>query len=565
MSAALTIAPRTTLPELFAQRVALTPDDVAYRYYAANVWREVTWSQAARTVARWQQALTREGLQRGERVALCLHNRVEWMYFDQAALGLGLVVVPLYYNDRVENMAWCLNDAGAKLLLLEAPSLWRELQPQLTTVRRAIGIGTCVPTESLQPLEAWLPPPGEYASIASQAQAQDLATVVYTSGTTGRPKGVMLTHRNIVANLNGVLQAVPQLVKKRTQFLSFLPLSHMLERTVGYYVPICLNAHVIYARGIQELSEDLASQKPSVIVSVPRIFERVYAKIEAGLAPGSAKRRLFEKTVDIGWKRFINQATFGERLLWPLLDRLVARKLRARLGGRLEFIILGGAALAPHLLKIFTAMGLTFIHGYGLTETSPVISCNRLEDNDPMSVGKALPGIETRVAANGELWVRGDAVMRGYWNNQAATDGVLDRDGWLHTGDVVEIKNDKIYIRGRVKDIIVLSNGEKIAPGDAEQAILQDTGFEQVLVIGEGRAALGLIAVSAVTDLRELCRRANDQLHTFPGYAKIRHVMRAPEAWTVDNGLMTPTLKLKRREIEKRYAREIEAMYQKRE
>jgi len=321
------------------------------------------------------------------------------------------------------------------------------------------------------------------------------------------------------------------------------------------------NAQVIYARGILELGEDMVSQKPNIIVSVPRIFERVYSKVEENLPPGSTKRKLFEKTVDIGWKRFKKEASLGEQLLWPVLDTLVAKKLRARLGGELEYIFLGGAALAPHLLKIFTGVGLTFVHGYGLTETSPIAACNRLADNDPMSVGHPVPGVEARVAGNGELHVRGPIVMLGYWNNQSATDAVLDKDGWFHTGDIVEMREGRIYIRGRVKDVIILSNGEKVPPGDAEQAIARDTEFDQAMVVGEGRAHLGLLVVSKLEDERELCRRANAQLKDFPGYAKIRHLARLADPWTVENGMITPTLKLKRNKIEERYAKEIEAMY----
>jgi long-chain acyl-CoA synthetase len=373
----------------------------------------------------------------------------------------------------------------------------------------------------------------------------------------------MLTHRNIVADLRALMEAVPEICDRPFRFLSFLPLSHMFERTVGYYIPIVISGdtQVVFARGIPELPEDLVSQKPSIIVSVPRIFERVYTKIEEGLPVGSPKRKLFDLTVEIGWRRFKNEATLKDRLLWPLLNILVASKLRARLGGEIQYIFLGGAALAPHLLKVFTGVGLTFIHGYGLTETSPVLAANRLADNDPMSVGHPLPGVETRIAGNGELLIRGAIIMKGYWNNPTATSAAIDADGWFHSGDVVEVREGRIYIRGRVKDVIILSNGEKIPPGDAEQAITQDAAFEQVMVIGEGRAHLGLIAVSKLADEKQLCERANRQLHAFPGYAKIRHIMRVSEPWTVDNGLLTPTLKLKRNKIEEKYAREIEAMY----
>ena len=552
-----------TLTDLFLERVRQSPQGKAYRWLDGKDWVDMTWSEAAAEVGRWQAALAKENLKAGERVGLCARNRVEWMLFDQAALGLGLVVVPLFYNDRPDNMAYCLTDAGAKLLLLEDGKLWEAMRGQAQTIERVVCLNDAPKTDAKAvSVKQWLPKKG-VALQPSPAKAGELATLVYTSGTTGRPKGVMLSHRNIVSDLRAVLEAVPEICDQSHRFLSFLPLSHMFERTVGYYVPMCMfaDSQVVYARGITELGEDLISQKPNIIVSVPRIFERVYAKIEANLPPGSTKRKLFEKTVDIGWKRFKKEASLTDHLLWPILNILVAKKLRARLGGELRYIFLGGAALAPHLLKIFTGVGLTFIHGYGLTETSPVLACNRMADNDPMSVGHPVPGVEVRTAANGELQLRGPIVMLGYWNNPAATDAVLDKDGWFRTGDIVEICEGRIYIRGRVKDVIILSNGEKVPPGDAEQAIVRDTAFDQVMVIGEGRAHLGLLVVSSVADERELCRRANAQLKDFPGYAKIRYLARVSEPWTVENGLITPTLKLKRNKIEERYAKEIEAMY----
>ncbi len=559
----LSMTERSNLSDLFFERVAANPRAPAYRQFRDGAWVDTHWEQVAQAVGRWQEALCRQGLKSGDRVAICSRNRLEWVLFDQAALGLGLVTVPLFYNDRPDNMAWCLNDAGARLLLLEDGAIWPALRPLLSSVERAVCLNAPpAGDEKLIGIEQWLPRT-EHAPVRAATKPDELATIVYTSGTTGRPKGVMLTHRNIVADLRALLEAVPEICDKPFRFLSFLPLSHMFERTVGYYIPMVISGdtQVVYARGIPELPEDLVSQKPSILVSVPRIFERVYTKIEEGLPAGSPKRKLFDLTVEIGWRRFKNEATLKDQLLWPVLNMLVASKLRARLGGEIQYIFLGGAALAPHLLKVFTGVGLTFLHGYGLTETSPVLACNRLSHNDPLSVGAPLPGVETRIADNGELLIRGAIIMKGYWNNPAATSAAIDADGWFHSGDVVELRDGRIYIRGRVKDVIVLSNGEKIPPGDAEQAITQDAAFEQVMVTGEGRAHLGLIAVSKLADEKELCERANRQLHAFPGYAKIRHIMRVSEPWTVENGLLTPTLKLKRNKIEEKYAKEIEAMY----
>ena len=550
------------MSELLLARIEETPNLPAYRQFndATGAWVDMTWGEFGREVGRWQAALAAEGFQAGDRVAVCMRNRVEWALFDQAALGLSLVTVPLYFDDRADNMAFCLDDAGARLLLLENGDMWAGLAGHVKFVERVLCL-TRAPAgqgRKVIDLASWLPPPGD-APRRSAAKANDLMTICYTSGTTGRPKGVMLSHRNILSNVEAALACI--VVTPADRFLSFLPLSHMFERTTGYYVGIAAGAHTVYARGITVLADDIRLQRPTVLISVPRIFERIYGKMQDAMPPGSPKRRLFEQAVAVGWRRFRGEAGLGDHLAWPLLNLLVARKLRARLGGRLRLVISGGAPLAPHLARTFVGLGLTILQGYGLTETAPVLCANRVDDNDPYSIGKALTGVELKRADNGELLARGPNIMLGYWHNEEATRAVIDQDGWFHTGDIVEIRDDRIFITGRVKDIIVLSNGEKVPPADAEQAIMRDTAFEQAMLVGEKRPKLGLLVVSAITDLAQLCARANAQLRDFPGYARIYHIARLPEACTVENGLLTPTLKLKRNKIEQRYAAEIEAMY----
>ncbi len=564
------VTERTTLPQMFLARIRNTPNRPAFRQYypdsgapqdaSRGRWQDMTWRDAGRETGRWRVALRNEGLKAGDRVALCMRNRVEWVLFDQAALGLGLVVVPLFYNDRPENMAWCMNDAGVRLLLLEDGTLWESLHSQIPTLVRTVCIN-CAPVGDAiaVAISAWLPAQGESLD-EGPARATDLATLVYTSGTTGRPKGVMLSHRNITSNVSASIEAVP-IVCDEDLFLSFLPLSHMAARTGGCYLSMCTGACTVFARGISELPEDLVSQRPTMLVCVPRIFERIHARMQENLRPGTLRRRLFDLAVDVGWRRFTGRVRPGDVLLWPLLDVLVARKLRNRLGGRMRLIVTGAAALAPQLSRTFLGLGLPLLQGYGLTEFSPVVSCNRLGDNEPASVGRPVTGVEVRTLDDGELLVRGAEVMLGYWNNPAATEAAVDVDGWLHTGDVARIKDGRIYIVGRAKEIIVLSNGEKIPPVDAEQAIMLDPVFQQVMVVGEGRPHLGLLVVSELADKHALCERANEQLRAFPGYARICHVARITETWTVENRLLTPTLKLRRTRIEERFAREIEEMY----
>jgi long-chain acyl-CoA synthetase len=553
------ITAQSNLSDLFLERVRETPEAPAYCQFDGQRWNGFTWAETAREVGRWQAALAREGLAVGDRVALCLRNRREWVLFDQAALGLGLVTVPLYFDDRADNMAWCMNDAGARLLLLEDAAQWSALKGHLKHVQRVVCLGGEVGEHGeLVSLADWLPATAG-APVRSPARASDLASIVYTSGTTGRPKGVMLSHRNFLSNVETALRVVP--VARQDRLLSFLPLSHVFERTCGYYAAMWAGAETVYARGITALAEDLQTHRPTVLVTVPRIFERVWSRMQEQMPPGSPKRKLFDKAVHVGWRCFKGEATPGEKILWPLLRRLVAKKLYRRLGGRLHLIPTGGAPLAPELARIFVGLGLPILQGYGLTETAPMLSGNRFDDNDPLSVGKAFDGIELKLSESGELLARGPNVMLGYWNNPAATAAAIDEDGWFHTGDVARIDNGRVYITGRIKEIIVLSNGEKVPPADAEAAILRDPVFEQVMVVGEARARLGLLCVARTDDLRDLCERANAQLRDFPGYARICHVARVVEPWTVENGLLTPKLSMKRKQIEHRFAREIEHMY----
>ena len=549
----------SNLSHLLAARLAATPEHTAYRQYDGGRWFTMTWNEVAHEVARWQAALRAAGLSPGDRIALCLRNRVEWVLLDQAAIGLGLVTVPLYFDDRADNMAWCLNDSGARFLLLENAAQWQELRDRVRTVEKVVCLGGHVPDDArVQRLADWAPP-GRHTLVRSNATPQELATIVYTSGTTGRPKGVMLSHRNILSNVvacSKVVELTPQDVS-----VSFLPLSHMFERTVGYYLNMYRGVQVAFARSISQLAEDLRIHKPTILVAVPRVFERIWNAMQQALPPGSPRRRLLDKAIEVGWRRFRGEASWQDRLLWPMLEALVARKIHERLGGRVRTISVGGAAFPAELARVFIGLGLNILQGYGLTEAAPVLTTNRPEDNDPLSVGRPIEGVELRCAENGELLARGPNVMLGYWNNPEATRAVLDADGWLHTGDLARIRDGRVYISGRIKDIIVLSNGEKVPPEDAEQAILGDPVFEHAMLIGEGRPYLGLVCVSKVTDLEELCRRANAQLHAFPGYARVRHIARVPGPWTVENGLLTPTLKLKRKEVEQRFAREIEAMF----
>ena len=586
-----------TLGGLLRERARRTPDGIAYRYFdhLDKRWDDITWQQTANRVAQIQAALAGDGLQPGDRVAIMLRNCPEWVQFEQAALGLGLVVVPLYTNDRVDNVSYVLQDAGVKVLLMEGQNDLNNLEEISSQIGGLVRMLTLdEPTDAskakytrLMQFDPWID-----VSIQTyenrqpelqtyRADRDDLATIVYTSGTTGRPKGVMLSHRNILFNASSGVERIN--VYREDVFLSFLPLSHMFERTVGYYIPMMCGSTVAYARSVQDLAEDLLTIQPTILVSVPRIYERVYAKISAQLAHKSDfARSLFHKAVELGWHRFKNPN--NTYMLWPLMKALVANKILAKLGGQLRLAICGGAPLSHDIAKTFIGLGLNMIQGYGLTETSPIISVNPVDENDPASVGKALKGVEVMVGDNDELLARSPSNMLGYWNNPQATQDMIDEDGWLHTGDQAKIENDMIYITGRIKEIIVLSNGKKVPPADMEMAISIDNLFEQVMIVGENRPFLSAIVVLSTESWPEFAesigqpteatalsskevksaviKRIDELVRQFPGYAHIRRVTLSFDPWTIENGMMTPTMKLKRNVILKHFENNIEEMYE---
>jgi long-chain acyl-CoA synthetase len=542
--------------EYFRQHLS-SPEKILYRYGEGDTWRDVTVSELASLIGRWQGALRKLGFTGGDRLAVCLRNGINWVALDLAALGLGIVVVPLYVEDNPDNVAWCVDNAEAKLLVVESTRMANALRatgrslPPLKILRPDAGDETAS-VDQLLPATAGAP---EFRDQAADA----LATICYTSGTSGRPKGVMLTHGNIIANVTSCQQC--NMARSTDLFLSILPLSHMFERTGGYYLPLSIGARVVYARSVAQLADDLASQAPTVMYAVPRIFEKFKARIDETLAKSSFKRALFEQCATRGWRVESRHGCLLDSIILPVLRALVAKPILARLGGRMRLTVVGGAALDPDIAHTFIGLGLPMLQGYGMTEASPVISVNRDDDNDPDSVGQPLPGVEIRIGEGGELLARGGNVMRGYWRNDEATRASIDGDGWLHTGDIAEIRDKRIYIRGRMKDILVMSNGEKLPPQDVEFALLHDAVFEQVMLVGEGRPFLTLLAVSQEGNEQTLVSRANERLKNFPRWVRIRRCIATRDPWTIDNWLLTPTLKLKRPLVLAKFKDELDAAY----
>lgn len=584
-----------TLPGLFSGRVHRSPTALAYRQFdrSEQCWRDHTWESVHERSVRFQLAMEREGLKAGDRVAILLPNGIDWVGFDMAALGLGLVVVPLYAHDSAANVSYILGNSGARMLLVDTEARWRQLVqrrqefPELAAVwidepsACAQSFGGTPPVKRLDHVLAELPA----AHYRQSCEPSSLATIIYTSGTTGRPKGTMLSHFALLWNAESTAEIIPP--RRDDLFLSHLPLAHAFERTVGYYLPMMGGSAVAYARSVDALADDLKAIRPTVLLSVPRIYERVYGAIRNKAEATPLGPRLMSLARNLGWQRF--QAAqgrgpapgLGARLAWRLLDRLVAKPVRDAFGGRLRVAVSGGAPLTAEVTSFLVAMGLPLVEGYGLTEAGPVVAATALDDIWPGSAGRPLRGIELAISVDQELLVRSPAVMTGYWKDEAQTAETIDCDGWLHTGDLAEMRDGRLLLRGRLQDILVLTIGEKVNAGLIEEEITKDRLFDHAVVIGEGKPFLVAVCALNTRLWRALAKalgvdtdnpnvppvheavlaRLDTRLKDYPRHAQVRAAHLVLEPWTTESGLLTPSLKVKRDRVEQRYRDAIESLF----
>jgi len=591
-----------TLPELLSWRAAATPWRPAYAEYDATAddWRETSWREASDAVHLHVRALGALGVGEHARIGILLPNGYATVCIDLATLAGGWVPVPMHALDNPASIAYILGDTAAELLFVETQAQWTDIRasglvaPSLRAVivrRGDVAQPAGGEGPRLLAFEAWLRMADAGATTSASApKATDLAAIVYTSGTTGRPKGVMLTHANVLSNVRACLARFE--AREDDRFLSFLPLSHTFERTAGYYLPIAAGACVAFARSVDQLPADLRRVRPTILVSVPRVYEKAQARIDATLAHSLAARIALRCAVAAGWRRHLRQqgAPGACQLSQPLddlcsrlLDARVGQPLREQFGGRLRVAVSGGAALAPAIARNFIGLGVEIVQGYGMTETSPVVAANAPGDNDPSTVGRPLYGVELLIGEQRELQVRGPNVMRGYWNRPEDSERAFV-DGWLRTGDQAEIVDGRLRILGRIKDIIVTATGEKIAPLDVEQALMADPLIEQAYVFGEGRPFIGCVlqleatrwktlareleldpdatgSLSALEALRAVEARMRTATSFLPRHGQPRRAILTLEPWTTASGLLTPTLKLKRKNIEARFAEQIAALY----
>ncbi len=595
----------TTLPELLEHSVSAWGDKEALRQFdrSSNTWESWTYRELGEHVLEWRRAFAAMGLRPGDRVAILMPNGRDHACADQAALANGLVPVPLHAIDTPGASAFITIDSQACALVTNKLSRWKQIRatgvqmPDLRTVLitdpgetedHEDGVFHVRSRSSfLEAGKAWAEelPPGPLED--------DLAGIVYTSGTTGRPKGVMLTHRNVVSNVKATLDCVSP--REGDVFLSFLPLSHTFERTAGYYLALATGCAIAYNRSVLLLAEDLKTIRPTVIISVPRVYERIYARVQDKLRKSRpVARKLFDWAVEVGWRDFCRRngmpmekssRAWLDGVIRATLLRRMADTLLSQFGGRLRIAISGGAALNHKVARAFCGLGLPIIQGYGMTEASPIIAGNCVELNQPDTVGKPFSNVEVRLGESSEIQIRGPSIMKGYWHRPEDTAAAFTKDGWLRTGDVGGFTaQGMLQIRGRIKEIIVTSTGEKIPPADLESAIETDPLFDQCWIVGENRPYLTLIAVvnpnewtafaeslkldpkdpaslSAAAARTAALRRAKTAAADFPNYALPRAAILTTEVWTIENGLITPTLKLKRGPLGKKFAEDIARVY----
>jgi long-chain acyl-CoA synthetase len=560
-------------------------------------WHSTSWREAAETVARLASALKKLGLQKGDRVMLVSENRPEWIIADLAIMAAGCVTVPTYITNTERDHQHILDDSGARAVFVSMPKLAKALlgaAQRTSNCEHVIGIEPLrAAQESNVRIHQWAElVEAERADVDACAagadfKREDLACLIYTSGTGGAPRGVMQHHGAILHNVEGCTDVISEDFGWDNEvFLSFLPASHAYEHSGGQMFPIALGGQIYYSEGLEKLASNIEETRPTIMVVVPRLFEVLRQRILNNVQKqGKLPRYLMKRALEIGAKDYAGEASLLDKPMDILLDAMFRPKIRARFGGRLKAMVSGGAPLNPEVGIFFHSLGLTLLQGYGQTEAAPVISCNRPKAGVKMdTVGPPMKNTEVRIAEDGEILVRGELVMHGYWRNEAETKRTL-RDGWLHTGDVGHIDDGgRIVITDRKKDIIVLDKGDNVAPQRLEGMLTLQAEIGQAMVTGDKRPYLvGLLVPDAewAAEWAEANGKSPDlnHLRNDPDYLralsaavdrvnaelsvieKVRRFVLADEPFTVENEQLTPSIKIRRHVLNRVYGERLDALY----
>jgi long-chain acyl-CoA synthetase len=586
-----------TLCDIFYNATSFNkPDHLKFKQGGA--WRDISSAELLRAVEELSMGLRSLGLEKGERVAILSENRPEWAITDLACLCAGAVDAPIYATLTPQQVLYILNDSEARALVVSSPHQVRKIQEiraQAKHLQHVIRLDE-VPAElaegTLTLDEALARDPGAVRARAAEVQPSDLATLIYTSGTTGDPKGVMLTHSNLVSNTLGS-GLVTDSLSKDDVALSFLPLCHVFERMSGHYLMLLKGCTIAYAEGVEQVPANMAEVRPTVMSSVPRLYEKMYARVHEKVAGDPPLRqKIFHWAVGVGREMFRHQVDrtqpgLGLKLKAALADKLVFSKIMERTGGRLRLFVSGGAPLAREIAEFFGAAGLLILEGYGLTETSPVITVNRPDALKPGSVGQPIKDVEVKIAPDGEILTRGPHVMKGYFKKPEATAEAIDPDGWFHTGDIGVIdERGFLTITDRKKDIIVTSGGKNIAPQPIENVLKTNGLIAEIVMIGNKRNFPAALVVPNFDNLEkwargkgltygsreELIRKpevetlyeqtVKDLTAHLAQFERIKKLALLPREFTLEAGELTPTLKVKRRVVEQKYKDVIDRLYE---
>lgn len=589
---------QTSLTAMFFEQ-AVRFDDKPFLWSKQDKqWEPLSWREVAEQVNLLARGLLSLGLRRGDRVLLVSENRPEWLIADMAVMAAGGITVPGYTTNTVADHLHLLNNSGARFAVVSTKPLAERVIHAALNADHAPAV---IAIESLGLMQN----PGvefrqwgdvlalgsvhddEVPAIVAASKRTDTACVIYTSGTGGAPKGVMLSHGAILCNCMGAYHLLEEIGLTDEVFLSFLPLSHSYEHTAGQFFPISLGAQIYYAEGLEQLSANMLEARPTIMTAVPRLYELMRARIMRGVEKtGGVKARMFNNAVRLGAQHYEDPESLSlfERIHNKVLDLLVRRKVAGRFGGRLKAMVSGGAPLNYDVGLFFTALGVRILQGYGQTETAPVVSCNQPSRVRLRTVGPAMRGVEVKIAEDGEILVRGELIMQGYWGDEEATRAVI-KDGWLHTGDIGVIEEDgNIRITDRKKDIIVNSGGDNVSPQRVEGFLTLQPEIAQAMVHGDRRPHLvGLLVpdaehalawaaehgkpasftdIVADPDFRRHVGAAIDRVNrNLSSIEKVRRFILTAEPFSVDNEMMTPTLKIRRHVINKRYGQALNDLY----
>ena len=587
-----------SLPAVFYHQAARLADRNFLWDKRNGAFRPRTWHAVERDVTNLAKGLGALGLEPGERIVLVSENRPEWLIADVGIMAAGGITVPAYTTSTISDYRHILTDSGAVGVIVSTDALARRVLPAAID---APDCKWCIMIEEMTlgqsatlDLHEWddvlakgAADPQDVAVKVDQIKRGDTACFIYTSGTGGAPKGVMLSHGAILCNCMGAHALLEELGLEDEVFLSFLPLSHAYEHTAGQFFPMSIGAEIYYCPGVEQLLPSLAEARPTIMTAVPRLYETMYLRILRGVGKQSPlKQRLFHLAVDLGRKRYRDPGSLSllERIQDAIVERLVRGKVRGQFGGRLKAMVSGGAALNPDIGEFFLALGLPILQGYGQSEAAPVISANPPSRVKIDTVGPPLKGVEVRIAPDGEVLVRGELVMQGYWHNEEASEAAL-KDGWLHTGDMGELDADGyLKITDRKRDILVLSGGDNVSPARVEGFLTLRPEVHQAMVFGDKRPHLVALVVPDETFLAEFAKargaapdlakfKDDEELRAAIGgvidqvnrglsnLEKVRRFAIAPEPFTVDNEMMTPTLKIRRHRIIQVYGDTLRALY----